>query len=65
MPAAPGQDKMPRDKYKGYSVNSTDPQHLKEARELLRGAKRRSQGFASGVEGKNRVLGKGVRLAMA
>ena len=51
--------------YKGYSVNSTDTRHLKEAGELLRGAKRRSQGFASGVEGKNRVLSQGVRLAMA
>ena len=51
--------------YKGYSVNSTDAKHLKEVRELLVNAKRRSQGFASGVEGKNKVLSKGVRLAMA
>jgi spermidine/putrescine transport system substrate-binding protein len=51
--------------YKGYSVNSTDPKQLKEARELVLDAKRRSQGFASGVEGKNRVLSQGVRLAMA
>jgi spermidine/putrescine transport system substrate-binding protein len=51
--------------YKGYSVNSTDPKHLKEVRELLINAKRRSQGFASGVEGKNKVLSQSVRLAMA
>lgn len=51
--------------YKGYSVNSTDPKQLKDARELLLQAKRRSQGFASGVEGKNKVLSKDVRLAMA
>jgi spermidine/putrescine transport system substrate-binding protein len=50
--------------YKGHSVNTTEPQHLKEARAILLDAKRRSQGFASGVEGKNRVLSKGVHLAM-
>jgi spermidine/putrescine transport system substrate-binding protein len=51
--------------YKGHSVNSTDPEHLKEAGAVLLDAKRRSHGFASGVEGKNRVLSQEVRLTMA
>ena len=50
--------------YKGYSVNTTDPQQLREARDLLIAAKQRSQGFAGGVEGKNKVLARTVQLAI-
>ncbi len=52
-------------KYKGYSLNSTDPNQLKEVRDLLIDAKRRSTGFEGGVGGKNKVLSKAVRAAMA
>ncbi|HOW64110.1 MAG TPA: spermidine/putrescine ABC transporter substrate-binding protein [Candidatus Paceibacterota bacterium] len=51
-------------KYKGYSLNSTDPAQLKEARELVLAAKRRSQGFENGVGGKNKVLAKGTMAAI-
>ena len=51
--------------YKGYGVNSTDNKQLKEARDVLLDAKKRSQGFGGGVEGKNKVLAKTVRAAMA
>jgi len=51
-------------KYKGYPINSTDPKQLKEARDLLLDAKRRSLGFEGGVGGKNKVLAKGCVMAM-
>lgn len=51
-------------RYKGYSVNSTDPNELKEARDLLIEAKKRSLGFEGGVGGKNKVLAKGCAMAM-
>jgi spermidine/putrescine transport system substrate-binding protein len=51
-------------KYKGYSLNSTDPKQLKEARDLLINAKKRSLGFEGGVGGKNKVLAKGAIAAM-
>lgn len=50
--------------YKGYSVNTTDPKELREVRDLLIEAKKRSQGFAGGVEGKNKVLAKAAQLAI-
>ncbi len=50
--------------YKGYSVNSTDAKQLREARDVLLETKKRSQGFAGGVEGKNKVLSKSVAMAM-
>ena len=51
-------------KYKGYSVNSTDPAQLTEIRDLMRDAKQRSQGLEGGVGGKNKVLGKAVVTAI-
>jgi spermidine/putrescine transport system substrate-binding protein len=51
-------------KYKGYSLNSTNPAHLKEARDLVLDAKKRSAGFENSVGGKNKVLGKTVRAAI-
>ena len=50
--------------YKGHSINSVDPTELKEARDLLIDAKKRSLGFEGGVGGKNRVLAKGCVMAM-
>jgi spermidine/putrescine transport system substrate-binding protein/spermidine/putrescine transport system permease protein len=52
-------------KYRGYSLNSTDPRQLVQARDTLLEAKRRSAGFEGGVGGKNRVLAKAVVAAMA
>lgn len=51
-------------KYKGYSLNSTDPKELMEARDLLIAAKKRSLGFEGTVGAKNRVLAKAAVLAM-
>lgn len=51
-------------KFKGRSVNSVDPKELKESRDLLLDAKKRSLGFEGGVGGKNRVLSKGCVMAM-
>jgi spermidine/putrescine transport system substrate-binding protein len=51
-------------RYLGYSMNSTSKKELREARDLLLEAKRRSVGFAGGVEGKNRVLARGVKMAV-
>ena len=52
-------------KYKGYSLNSTDPKQLKEARDLVIEAKKRSVGFEGSVGAKNKVLGKTARVAIA
>ncbi len=52
-------------KYRGHSLNSTDPRELFEARDLLLDAKRRSAGFEGGVGGKNRVLARGAVAAVA
>jgi spermidine/putrescine transport system substrate-binding protein len=51
-------------KYKGWSMNSTKPNELREARELIVNAKKRSAGFSNTVGGKNKVLDKSTRLAM-
>lgn len=51
-------------KYKGYSVNSTDPAQLQEIGKLLLAAKKRSQGFEGGVGGKNKVLARAVNAAV-
>lgn len=45
-------------KFKGHSLNSTDPASLKEARDLILAAKKRSAGFDGSVGAKNKVLGK-------
>ncbi len=51
-------------KYKGYSLNSTDPRQLKEARDLIAAAKQRSVGFEGSVGAKNKVLGKTATTAI-
>jgi spermidine/putrescine transport system substrate-binding protein len=51
-------------KYKGYSINSADPKQLKEARDLVMDAKKRSLGFENGVGGKNKVVAKGAAAAI-
>lgn len=51
-------------KFRGHSLNSVVPGELKEARDLLVAAKKRSAAFEGSVGGKNRVLGKSVALAM-
>ena len=45
-------------KYKGYGANSIDPKQLREIRDLLIEAKKRSAGFDGSVGAKNKVLGK-------
>jgi spermidine/putrescine transport system substrate-binding protein len=51
-------------KYKGYSLNTTDKKQMKEARDLLIDAKKRSLGFEGGVGIKNKVLAKVCRVGM-
>ena len=51
-------------KYKGYSLNTTDKKQLKEAREIIVEAKKRSLGFEGGVGIKNKVLAKVCKLGM-
>jgi spermidine/putrescine transport system substrate-binding protein len=51
-------------KYKSDSLNSTDKKQLREARDLLIEAKKRSLGFEGGVGIKNKVLAKVCRLGM-
>lgn len=51
-------------RYKGYSLNTTDKKQLKEARDVLLEAKKKSQGFEGGVGGKNKVLARVVKMAM-
>jgi spermidine/putrescine transport system substrate-binding protein len=52
-------------KYLGHSLNTVDPKVLVQARDLLIEAKKRAVGFESGVGGKNKVLAKGVDVAIA
>lgn len=51
-------------KYKGYSLNSTDPAQLKEARDLVLSAKKRCLGFEGSVGSKNKVLAKVAQAAI-
>jgi spermidine/putrescine transport system substrate-binding protein len=51
-------------KYKGYKLNTVEPEKLKEVRDLLIEAKKRSLGFEGGVGGKNKVLAKGCAMAI-
>src|SRR5438046_9420870 len=51
-------------KYKGRSLNSTEPKELKEARDLILDAKRRCVGFDGSVGAKNKVLAKTARAAI-
>jgi spermidine/putrescine transport system substrate-binding protein len=52
-------------RYLGYSVNTTDPEALEKAKELLIAAKARSVGFAGGVEALNRILAGDAALSLA
>lgn len=52
-------------KYLGYSVNTTDLEALEKAKALLLDAKRRSVGFAGGIEGLNRVLAGDAAVTLA
>jgi spermidine/putrescine transport system substrate-binding protein len=51
-------------KYKGHSVNSTDLKELKEARDLIIEAKKRSVGFDGSVGVKNKILAKTAQLGI-
>src|SRR5438093_8560294 len=51
-------------KYQGHGLNSTDPDHLKAARDLILAAKKRCLGFDNSVGGKNKVLGKSAKAAI-
>jgi spermidine/putrescine transport system substrate-binding protein len=51
-------------KYKGQSLNSTNPKYLGEAKELLFKSRKRGLGFAAGPIGRNRVLAKTASAAM-
>lgn len=51
-------------KYRGASLNTTDPAELKAVRDLLVAAKQRSIGFDGSVAGKNKVLARAARAAI-
>jgi spermidine/putrescine transport system substrate-binding protein len=51
-------------KYKGYSLNTVDKKQLKDARDVLIEAKKRSLGFEGGVGAKNKVLAKVCKMGM-
>lgn len=51
-------------KYKGHSLNSTDPGELREARELIVEAKKRCLALDGSVGAKNKVLSKVARAAI-
>jgi spermidine/putrescine transport system substrate-binding protein len=51
-------------KYSGQSVNTTDAEQLKKARDLLIEAKKRALGFDGGVGGKNKVLARQATMAI-
>jgi spermidine/putrescine transport system substrate-binding protein len=51
-------------KYQGYSLNSSDPAQLREARDLLLATKKRAAGFDGSVAGKSKVLSKTARVAI-
>ena len=52
-------------KYKGYSLNTVDKKQMKEARDILLDAKKRSLGFEGGVGIKNKVLARVCKAGMA
>ncbi len=51
-------------KYKGHSLNSTNPRELREARDLIVEAKNRCLAFDGSVGAKNKVLSKTARAAI-
>jgi spermidine/putrescine transport system substrate-binding protein len=52
-------------RYKGYSLNTTDKKQLREARDVMIEAKKRSIGFEGGVGIKNKVLANVCKLGVA
>lgn len=52
-------------KYKGESVNTTDPARLAEVQALLLEAKRRSQGFAGGTSIRDRLIAGDIAVGPA
>ncbi len=52
-------------KYKGESVNSTDPAKLAEVQAMLLEAKRRSQGFAGGTSIRDRLIAGDIAVGPA
>ena len=50
-------------KFRGHSLNATDPVKLREARDLLFAAKARAIGFEGNIAGRNRVLARTAALA--
>ena len=51
-------------KFKGYDVNTTEPKQLREVRDLLIAAKKRSLGFDGSVGVKNKILGKTAQVGI-
>jgi spermidine/putrescine transport system substrate-binding protein len=51
-------------KYKGHSLNTVDKKQLREARDIIVAAKKRSLGFEGGVGIKNKVLAGVCKLGM-
>jgi spermidine/putrescine transport system substrate-binding protein len=51
-------------KFRGYNFNSTNPRQLKEVRDVLTDAKKRSLGFANTVAARKSVLDKTARAAI-
>jgi spermidine/putrescine transport system substrate-binding protein len=51
-------------RYRGYSVNTTEPRELAEAVALLVAARRRALGWEGGVEARARVLARGASAAV-
>jgi spermidine/putrescine transport system substrate-binding protein len=51
-------------KFKGHSLNSTNSNHLREARDLLVQTKKRCLAFEGSVAAKNRILARSVAAAM-
>jgi spermidine/putrescine transport system substrate-binding protein len=51
-------------RYKGFSANSTKPEELKAARDVVIAAKNRAAGFESSVGGKSKILNKSARAAI-
>ncbi len=48
-------------KFKGHSLNSTDPARLREARDLILEAKKRSASFDGSVAAKNKIVAKTLK----
>ena len=51
-------------KFKGHSLNSTDPKELREARDLVLEAKKRSASFDGSVAAKNKIVAKTLKAGI-